>query len=217
MEITAVTLSALWGIFVPRQKTYQIKAGENCVNKDHCVTMQIYIEPLWGEKRKFGLCRRSKIWVPAAKFDEFCKRKFDKRGILFCAVFVFYLYVNYSAELDVHLNCGSLRDFTGTLAFEIRATLHCGKTNNYKFITMFHLQILYFMLELAIGIFLLDKGDSWIYLTCCGALIDFFLCVLLCFIPYSLIEVCFFEGSVRFCMINYEICNKIYRLTSHLT
>ena len=73
---------------------------------------------------------------------------------------------------------------------------------------MFHLQILYFMLELAIGIFLLDKGDSWIYLTCCGALIDFFLCVLLCFIPYSLIEVCFFEGSVRFCMINYEICNK---------
>ena len=111
MEITAVTLSALWGIFVPRQKTYQIKAGENCVNKDHCVTMQIYIEPLWGEKRKFGLCRRSKIWIPAAKFDEFYKRKFDKRGILFCAVFVFYLYVNYSAELDVHLNCGSLRDF----------------------------------------------------------------------------------------------------------
>ena len=82
---------------------------------------------------------------------------------------------------------------------------------------MFHLQILYLMLELAIDIFLLDKGDSWIYLTCCGALIDFFLCELLCLIPYPLIEVCFFEGSVRFCMINYEICNKIYRLTSHLT
>ena len=43
--------------------------------------------------------------------EEFCKRKLDKHGIPFCAVFVFYLYVNYSAELDVYRNCGSLRDF----------------------------------------------------------------------------------------------------------
>ena len=42
---------------------------------------------------------------------EFSKRKFDKRGIPFCAVFVFQLYVNYSAELDVYYNCGSPRDF----------------------------------------------------------------------------------------------------------
>ena len=32
---------------------------------------------------EFGLCRRGKIWIPAAKFDEFCKRKFDKRRIIF--------------------------------------------------------------------------------------------------------------------------------------
>lgn len=44
----SVTLSAFWGIFVPRQKNYQIQAGENRVNKDHSVTMQIYIELPWG-------------------------------------------------------------------------------------------------------------------------------------------------------------------------
>ena len=32
--------------FVPRQKTYQIQAGENPVNKDHWFTMQMYIELL---------------------------------------------------------------------------------------------------------------------------------------------------------------------------
>ena len=41
------------------------------------------------------LGRRSKTWIPAAKFDEFCKRKSDRPGILFCAVFVGCLYVNY--------------------------------------------------------------------------------------------------------------------------
>ena len=46
-----------------------------------------------------------------ANFDEFCKRKSDRPMILFCAVFVSNLYVNYSAELDVYHNCGSLRDF----------------------------------------------------------------------------------------------------------
>ena len=81
-----VILSTFWGIFVPRQKTYQIQAGENRVNKDHCVTMQRYIED-W-RMVEFGLCRRGKIWIPAAKFNEFCKRKFDKRRLLFFAVFV---------------------------------------------------------------------------------------------------------------------------------
>ena len=57
------------------------------------------------------LGRRSKTWIPAAKFDEFCKRKSDRPGILFCAVFVGCLYVNYSVGLDVYHNCGSLRDF----------------------------------------------------------------------------------------------------------
>ena len=64
-----------------------------------------------GKAGEFGLCRRNKIWIPAAKFEEFCKRKFDKHGTPFCAVFVFYLYVNYPAKLDVYHNCGSLRDF----------------------------------------------------------------------------------------------------------
>ena len=43
-------LSRFGGILVPRQKTYQIQAGKNRVNKDHCVTMQIYIELLGGDK-----------------------------------------------------------------------------------------------------------------------------------------------------------------------
>ena len=66
------------------------------------------MELLWGEKWqnwkivKFGLCKKSKIWIPAAKFDKFCKRKFDKPGILFCAVFVGYLYINYSTELTAY-------------------------------------------------------------------------------------------------------------------
>ena len=38
------------------------------------------------------------------------------------------------------------------LAFEIKATLHCCKTNNYKFPTMFHLYIKYFIHKLAIGL-----------------------------------------------------------------
>ena len=32
---------------------------------------------------EFGLCRRGKIWIPVAKFNEFSKRKFDKRRLLF--------------------------------------------------------------------------------------------------------------------------------------
>ena len=46
--------------------------------------MQMYIEPSWGDKWQnlkiveFGSCRRSKILIPAATFDEFCKRKFDR-------------------------------------------------------------------------------------------------------------------------------------------
>ena len=79
-------LSRFGGILGPRQKTYQIQAGKNRVNKDHCVTMQRYIED-W-RMVEFGLCRRGKIWIPAAKFNEFCKRKFDKRRLLFFAVFV---------------------------------------------------------------------------------------------------------------------------------
>ena len=60
---------------------------------------------------EFGLCRRGKIWIPAAKFNEFCKRKFDKRRLLFFAVFVDCILVNYSVELDDYHNCGSLSDF----------------------------------------------------------------------------------------------------------
>ena len=82
-EKTEVTLSAFRGIFVPRQKTCQIKAWEHRLNKDPCIRMQMYIEPSWGEKWQnwkiveFGSCRRSKILILTAKFDEFCKRKFD--------------------------------------------------------------------------------------------------------------------------------------------
>ena len=44
-----------------------------------------------------GIClrRRGKIWIAEAKFDKFCKRKFDKRRILFCAVFVDYICVYF--------------------------------------------------------------------------------------------------------------------------
>ena len=94
--------------FHSEAETYQIKAGEKHVKKDHCIMMQINKELLWGKKWqnwkivKFGLCKQSKIWIPAAKFDEFCKQKFEKPGILFCAVFVGYLYINYSTELDAY-------------------------------------------------------------------------------------------------------------------
>ena len=40
---------------------------------------------------EFGLCRLGKIWIPAAKFNEFCKRKSDKRRLLFIAVFVGFI------------------------------------------------------------------------------------------------------------------------------
>ena len=56
---------------------------------------------------------------------------------------------------------------------------------------------------MAISILWLDKGDSRIYLTCCGALFDFFfVCVVF---PYSIFinwGCVFSEGSVRFCVIN---------------
>ena len=43
--------------------------------------------------------------------------------------------------------------FFGSMAFEIRATLHgCCNTNNYNFTIMFHPKIKYFMHELAIDI-----------------------------------------------------------------
>ena len=35
------------------------------------------------------------LLVQAKKFDKFCKRKFDKRRILFCAVFVDYICVYF--------------------------------------------------------------------------------------------------------------------------
>ena len=57
-----------------------------------------------------------------AKFDDFCKQKFDKRRMLISAVFEGHKCVCYSAELDGHYNSAS-----GRLAFEIRATLHCCK------------------------------------------------------------------------------------------
>ena len=50
-------------------------------------------------------------WIAASKFDKFCKRKFDKRRTLFCAVFDDYRYVYFSAELDGYHNSGSLYDF----------------------------------------------------------------------------------------------------------
>ena len=77
--------------------------------------------------------------------------------------------------------------------------------------------------EFVIGILWLDKGYLWIYLTCCGVLIDLFFFSSL-FLPYPLyfnIDCVFFFRGKRtflddFCVINREICDKIYRLTSHL-
>ena len=51
------------------------------MNKDHCVTMQRYIEDC--TLVEFGLCRRGKIWIPAAKFNEFCKRNSINVGYYF--------------------------------------------------------------------------------------------------------------------------------------
>ena len=61
------------------------------------------------------------------------------------------MYINCSAELDVYHNVDLFVTFQN-LAFEIKATLHCCKTNNYKFPTMFHLYIKYFIHKLAIGL-----------------------------------------------------------------
>ena len=63
------------------------------------------------KREEFGLCKRRKIWFPETKFDQFCKRKFDKSGILFCDVFVGYIFVDCSAELDVNHNIEYLGDF----------------------------------------------------------------------------------------------------------
>ena len=112
------------------QICYQMQTGENPVNKDHCVTKQILSEHQWGEMwsrkweiEEFGLCGQRNIWIAASKFDKFCKRKFNKCRILFWAVFVNFISIHFSAEL----------------ALEIRITLHCCETKNYKFTTMFHL------------------------------------------------------------------------------
>ena len=59
---------------------------------------------------KFGSCSRRKTWIAASKFDKFCKRKFDKRRILFCAVFGDYIRL-FLTELDGYHNAGSLCDF----------------------------------------------------------------------------------------------------------
>ena len=63
---TSVIFSIFWGIFVLRQKTSQIQAEENRVNKDHSFTMQIYIELLWGDK----LHRIRKRWNLAYAGEE---------------------------------------------------------------------------------------------------------------------------------------------------
>ena len=53
----------------------QMQEGEKPVNKDHCVTMPIFIERLWGETwhknriEEFGWRRQRKIWIAALKFD----------------------------------------------------------------------------------------------------------------------------------------------------
>ena len=69
---------------------------------------------------EFGLCRRRKIWIAAAKFDKFCKRKFDKRRILFCAVFVYCTCVLRSWMLTIIVISPR---FSGTLAFKTKANL----------------------------------------------------------------------------------------------
>ena len=162
--------------------------------------MRQYVTENW-KRVEFCSCRRRKIWFSENKFDQICRGKFDKRGILFCPVLVGCIFVDSFAELDVHHI---------TLDLEIRATLHCYKTKNYKFTTMFHLRIKYFMHGLVIGILWLFNECSWIYLTCCGVLIDFSF-----FLPYSIfinIAGVFFEGSVLFlydfCVINHEILIK---------
>ena len=57
-----------------------------------------------------------------------------------------YYFVDFTCDYQ---SVGQMDDFDFP---EIRETLHCCKTNNYKFTTMFHLQIKQFMHELAVGI-----------------------------------------------------------------
>lgn len=49
---------------------------ENLLNKDHPLTMQLFIEWLWDKLQR-------KIWITVSTLDEFCKGKFDKNRILF--------------------------------------------------------------------------------------------------------------------------------------
>ena len=74
---------------------------------------------------------KSEIWLVQAKkrlglqglkFDKFCKRKFDKRRILFCAVFGDFIRL-FLTELDGYHNAGSLCDFPEYPGFSDRSNL----------------------------------------------------------------------------------------------
>ena len=66
-----------------------------------------------GSQNKLRLCRLFPVfsiihWIGPSKFDEFCKRKSDKRRILRCAMFEDFICVHHSAELDGYHNCRNL-------------------------------------------------------------------------------------------------------------
>ena len=159
------------------------------------------------ESSKIWLVRQRKICIPAAKFDNFAN------GNSISARYYFVLFLKAICTLIILQSWmfTIIVDLFVTfqnLAFKIKTTLHCCEIDNYKLLTMFHLYIKYFMHKFAIVILCLNKGDSWTNLKCCGVLINFFSFFALFHIHQN--RLCFFKGSVGFCVINLEICNRMY-------
>ena len=108
---------------------------------------------------RFGSCCQRKIYISAAKFDNFANRNSISTRYYFvlflkaiCTLIILRIWM-FTIIVDLFVTFQNL-------AFEIKTTLHCYKTNNYKLPTVFHLYIKYFMHKLAIGILSLNKGDS---------------------------------------------------------
>lgn len=71
---------------------YQIQVRLPCKRRSSCYGVDIY----WATVRRnvtyylkvveFGCAGERAIWIAVSKFDEFCKRQFNKRRILFCTI-----------------------------------------------------------------------------------------------------------------------------------
>ena len=164
-------MSTFWGIFVPRQKTYQIQAEENRVNKDHDVTMQIYIELLRGDKWH----RIGEWWSLACVGEERfgCQRLNLTNSASVNSINAHYYFLPFMSAVYRLIILRSWMVTENVDLFVIIQNLGKQPCFAARPVTTSS-QPCFIMHELAM-ILWLDKGDSWIYLPCCGVLIDFFL------------------------------------------